>query len=131
MASLVLLSSTGLVTHMHYCQSELKNFSFYVETDPCPKEIVKIPCPMHQGMEIEIESGMGCCDDETHYVKITTEQEAQGFQVNYITDFLFAYLPASYTLTELEIQEKSDHYLNYKPPLIICDVQTRLQVFLC
>lgn len=131
LASLVLLSSTGLVTHMHFCQNELENYSFFLEPDTCPKEVVKIPCPMHEGMEIEMESEKGCCDDETHYVKLSIEQEAQSLHIDYITDFLFAYLPNTLGLTEAEFYLKSAHYLNYKPPLITCDVQSRLQVFLC
>lgn len=116
---------------MHYCQNELKDFSFFVETDPCPKEIVKIACPMHKGMEIEMESKKGCCEDETTYVKISTEQEAQSFQVELPTDFLFVgILPVNETNT-LDLVKKLDHYLNYKPPLLICDVRARLQVFLC
>jgi len=116
---------------MHYCQNELKDFSFFLETDSCSKEIVKIPCPMHKGMEIEMESKKGCCDDETHYSKITTEQEAQSFQVELLTDFLLIGILPSNESTRFDLILKPDHYLNYKPPLLICDVQARLQIFLC
>jgi len=134
LAFLVLLSSTGLVANMHYCQNELKNFSFFLETDPCPNEMIKVVCPMHtQGNDHEkpVEK-KGCCDDETHFVKLPVEQEAQTFQVELLTDFLLtALIPPTSESLGIESDRKFSPYLNYKPPLIICDVQTRLQTFLC
>lgn len=132
LASLVLLSSTGLVTHLHYCQNELKEVSFFLETDPCPKEKVEKPCPMHMhSAKHEMPAKKDCCEDETHVSKITTEQEAQPFEVRLIQDFLaLAIIPTS-SLKLQDLRVKAKHYLNYKPPLLICEPQSSLQVFLC
>ncbi|MEM6800340.1 MAG: hypothetical protein AAF696_02990 [Bacteroidota bacterium] len=131
LASMVLLSSTGLITHFHYCQNELKEFSFFVEADPCPMEMAKVSCPFHQGMEHEVPVDKDCCEDETHYLKMEVVEEAQEFQADIQQDFQSADFIPQNELAIYEAEIRQAHYLNYKPPLIFRDFQSQFQSFLC
>lgn len=132
LAFLVWISSTGLITHLHYCKSELANISFYLLPDPCPEETVKVSCHAHMQHK-EQPAPKGCCDDETDFVKINVEQAAHSFQLDppplepVSLGLLFA--------KQVPIIKNGDsatpHYLNYKPPLLIYELHIRLETFLC
>ncbi|MEL6251393.1 MAG: hypothetical protein AAFR87_05215 [Bacteroidota bacterium] len=132
LASMILLSSTGLVTHLHYCQNELKEFSFFVEADSCLPDFITVSCPLHpEGMKVKNPDKKDCCEDEIHYEKLDIEQQTKSFEVELIKDFLqLAIIPVNDLHIEEEVLQ-ANHYLNYKPPLLYAKLQSELQTFLC
>jgi hypothetical protein len=131
---MVLLSSSGFVVQKHFCQNKLKSVSIYLKPEQChqPKAMAK-SCPMHGAADkTHVQSPpKGCCDDSAELLKLDTK-----VLVSAQTDFSiplvsldFSTIPQTETSTELRTSKL--HYLNYKPPLLVCDFSSRLQTFLC
>ena len=130
LAFLFFISSTGLVINKHYCQNELKNMALFVKAEGC-HTMKQMSCPMHSSPEDE-NPEKGCCDDETEYVKVDEEQQIQPSEINIqVNPVLMSVLFVTLNLDWPSLDKQSIHYLNYKPPLIVCDLPVSLQTFLC
>lgn len=90
-------------------------------------------CPMHNAEKHHGEKeSKGCCDDETQYVKSEIDQYAQTSEVEInFSPVLLSVLFITLHIELPSIDNQSLQYLNYKPPLIVCDLPVRLQTFLC
>ena len=118
---------------MHYCQDELKSMAIFLEAEACHQEKAMASCPMHSSESHHGEKeSQGCCDDETQYVKSETEQfvQANETEINF-NPVLLSVLFVALQIELPSIDTRSIQYLNYKPPLIVCDLPVRLQTFLC
>ncbi|MCB0853738.1 MAG: hypothetical protein KDD63_16045 [Bacteroidetes bacterium] len=133
----VLLSSSGLIIQKHFCQNELKSVSIYVKPDQChPKASASTPkaCPMHGREKMarpHKPEQKGCCDDSAEFFKLDTK-----FVITSDADFtadiqLIDFYQESPIDDFLESESLKFHYLNYKPPLLVCDVAVSLQTFIC
>lgn len=130
LAFLLFISSAGLVINKHYCQNELKSMALFAEAEGC-HQAKKMSCPMHADQE-EDNHKKGCCDDETEFVKADEDQYVQSSKIELkVPPLLFVDLPAIFNLEAPSLDKQSIHYLNYKPPLIVCDLPVLLQTFLC
>lgn len=133
MALAVFFSSTGFVLNTHYCQDELKNVALFVKAKPCHPQKNMKHCPLHGSDDTNKQNeAEGCCDDRSDYVKSESDQispvhktqvEINPVQLNVILIALQIELPP--------IDSRTRHYLNYKPPLIVCDIPVQLQTFRC
>lgn len=77
-------------------------------------------------------SDRGCCDDETEIIKSDEEQIAPSSpDDNLLSLAVLVKLPITLHHDLPKFDRRSLDYLNYKPPLLICDYPSQLQVFLC
>jgi hypothetical protein len=133
LALVLLIGSAGLVVNKHYCQNQLKSTAFFLKAKACHQVSKQRSCPMHADMAEHsgIREHKGCCDDETEYLKADEDQIVSSFAWQ-----LKRPIPVRIDRTWPEPPEwpSSDrqtlHYLNYKPPLIVCDLPVALQTFL-
>ena len=118
----------------HYCQDELKSVALFVEAEPCHQPKMK-HCPFHnppQDDDGEESHKKGCCEDESEYVKVEDEQLSSSFQFElHLNQVLIATIFVALQIELPSLDSQTIHYLNYKPPLIVCDLPVRLQTFLC
>lgn len=133
LASLLFISSAGFVLNRHYCQDELKSMAIFFEAEACHQEKTAASCPMHKAEnQRDKKESKGCCDDETEYVKSETDQYVQTSEVEVnFNPILLGVLFVALQIELPSIDTQSLQYLNYKPPLIVCDLPVRLQTFLC
>lgn len=134
LALLLLISTTGVAVNKHFCQNELKSVALFVKAKGCHSGKVKKACPVHGYMMVEAESPAqkGCCDDETEIVKTEEDQIAPTLpEKPAIQTALLATLLVVLQIELPEIDRQTLHYLNYKPPLLVCDYPSQLQIFLC
>lgn len=67
--SLILyIGTAGISVHSHYCQSELKDISFWMQAEPCHK--AKAQCAQHPPQD---EKDNDCCDDKVSFEKVDIE----------------------------------------------------------
>jgi hypothetical protein len=133
LAVLVFFSSAGLVLNKHFCQDELKSVALFSKATSCHAGKTMINCPVHGQMEMPGSSEpQGCCDDTTDYVKSETDQLIQQLSLDLESQIALLNIAIfSATIQLLPITKQSVQYLNYKPPLIICDLPVELQTFRC
>lgn len=138
LAALVFISSTGFVINKHYCQGALKETALVVKAKSCHERKAKghaeMPpnCPMHQsGSSTPCEEKKDCCNNESEFVKLETDQEITAFNLPKITTPVFTgILVFILNKAPMEPEIAPVHFLNYKPPPIFSDVPATLQTFL-
>lgn len=80
----------------------------------------------------EERESKGCCDYETKLLKSDTEQQISVTEFeSQLSPVLFSVLYVALQLELPTLDAQTLHYLNYKPPLIVCDLPVRLQTFRC
>jgi hypothetical protein len=134
LACLLLIGATGLVVNKHYCQNELKNTALFLKAKDCHSSLQAMNCPMHGDMagHSDNEERKDCCDDKTEYLKAEEEQITHTLKWALKKN---VFVPSSAAWLPLSSLGSRQHrhivpYLNYKPPLIVYDLQPRLQTFL-
>lgn len=125
----------GFVVQKHFCQNELKGVSVFVKAASCHQNPVDEPsCPMH-GSEAHHHGDSeqkNCCDDEVDFVKLDQEFQTESFQIQLQNDpVLLGIISLALRLSVSEEASSPTHFLNYKPPLLVCDFPVSLQTFLC
>lgn len=131
LALLLFISSTGLVINKHYCQNELKSIALFVKAKACHSDSAMKNCPFHNPPDGE-KKEKDCCNDETEYVKVDEEQLTPTVEYNLpLNPVLISTLFVVLNFELPAFDKQTLHYLNYKPPLIVCDLPVRLQTFLC
>ena len=79
-ASLLIISQTGLLINAHYCQGEAKQAAFFVDPGSChtaasaKKMDMPADCPMHGHMDHSGEDDKGCCSNQSFFQKISIDQ---------------------------------------------------------
>ncbi len=129
---LLFFSSTGVVINKHYCQKVLKNSALFAKAKTCNHGPKSVECPVHGTMEIPSSDDDGCCDDQVDYLQGEEERIAPSQQdVDHMLTVFFKSPGIPEITTSIYLLASYDHYQNYKPPLIFCDLPVRLQTFLC
>ncbi len=124
---LVLFSSTGLLVNQHFCRSELKHTALFAPAKRCHAQAMA-NCPMHAAAQKEQK---GCCDDESHFLKHKQEQVHSETELAKAPAAMALPAPCTAFQGSLpSIDKQTIQYLNYKPPLIVCDLSVSLQTFL-
>ncbi|MEZ4991266.1 MAG: hypothetical protein R2824_12670 [Saprospiraceae bacterium] len=134
LAILVFIGTSGLVINKHYCQNELKSIAVFHKAESCHSKKDMAACPMHAKKDQEQGENerKDCCNDHSEIVKIDQEQSFPSLDLH-LSSPPVVQPPFPPTLV-LSIQMSDRHsldYLNYKPPLIICDIPVMLQSLLC
>lgn len=130
LALLIFISSTGFTVNRHFCKSELKNVNIFFKADDCYKKYhsrkTKKTCHIKkQSCE------NNCCKNTSEYYKLDQDQQLSSFDFKaFATPHLIASLWIVLNLELPVIDDKSNDYLNYKPPLIVSDLPVDLQTFL-
>ena len=85
-------------------------------------------CGNHDGTSDEDKN---CCNNEAEYIALEQDQHLQNFEFqnfNYPTLIATIFVVLNIDLPTFDTVTLQ--YLNYKPPLIVCDFQPVLQTFL-
>lgn len=108
--------------------------ALFGEASTCHSDKRMKSCPLHAGMllsddEAPIEKG--CCDTETELNENHTEQAEMPLEY-ILSDHsaLFITLVVLAGFEPVTTDKKTDQYLTYKPPPLVCDLPVRLQAFL-
>lgn len=132
---IVLLSSTGFAIQRHFCQNELKGVSLFGKAENCHNTSEEKPsCPMHKSQKHNHndQDKKTCCDDQVEFVKLNQEFYGESFQLSvHENPLLIGIIFIALRLPSSEDETSFTHFLNYKPPLIVCDFEVKLQTFLC
>ena len=123
LALLLLLTTSGVTLHKHYCMGRLKNIAVFHEAKPCIEkadidEKLKA-CAMH------------CCEDVEEELKVTELNKVVfGFD---LTPSLHPLAVLTFLFIDFDLLSfvgTHSSYLNYKPPLIDPDITVLIQSFL-
>ena len=94
----------------------------------CPKHQKVKACKNHKEGE---EEDKNCCNNKSEYIALDQDQQIQNIEVptfNYPA--LLATIIVVFNIKLPTVDNTNLHYLNYKPPLIVCDFPASLQTFL-
>ena len=132
----VLLSSIGFVVQRHFCQNELKSVSVFIKAESCHKNMAEeSSCPMHKSEEHNHDGDQekkDCCDDTVELVKLEQELQAKSLEVQLQNNpFLLGIISLALRVMLPEEAISPTYFLNYTPPLLVCDFTVSLQTFLC
>lgn len=107
--------------------------ALFVKAKGCNSHKVMKACPIHGQMLVDVsdEERKGCCDDTSEIIKIDEEQIVPSFDLLELetAQFVSFFVAQKTALPFIDIQTL--HYLNYKPPLLLCDFPVSLQTFRC
>ncbi len=107
--------------------------ALFLEAEKCHSEKMMKNCPFHRTATDEGQSDeKGCCDDTSEYIKSENEQISSFSEISTENDHFLIDIP--FVVQKIEfpsVDKQIVHYLNYKPPLIVCDFPASLQTFLC
>jgi len=125
LALMLLFSTLSFTLESHYCNDVLVDFSLFGNVESCDMDADhKAPI---SGCEISKEN---CCD-ETQVV--IDGQNSENITSTHLTkaqqSFLVSYINTTFHLFE-GAQTELDPFRNYRPPLLVRDVQVLEQTFL-
>lgn len=110
--------------------------ALFAKAEACHQPSKKKQCPFHSTPEEkdhqDEKEKKGCCSDQTEYLKTDQEQLNQSFEFELQLNPVLLnnlFVVQSFELPSIDTQTL--HYLNYKPPLIVCDFSISLQIFRC
>ena len=125
LSAIILLSSTGMVVQMHYCMDELQSVSLFVKPDHC-HPVAENTCPFHAKQDKK----KSCCSEESGFAKLQIEQMPIALDGVLELDWLMLGVLLEDSLVQDQSERSQPHYLNYKPPLLACDIPVAVQRFL-
>jgi len=120
-AALILLSTTGVTLHKHYCMGSVKDVTVFENFRSCMAAM---------GFEEDEACPTGCCKDVSQELKVDNLAKTV-FNFDSTPDWSLIPL-VFYELFEVSHSDLNSlsAYLNYKPPLIDRDIQVMVQSFL-
>jgi len=133
------VSSTGFSIDLHYCQGNLKHFSFVGEAKSCHSSDKKDHCSIKKKSCHAVEPIMetvgnckkDCCSNKTIVVvgnedmKIIQSLEITPLTLKFITAYVHVFLSKKINAHKVNIP-----FLNYIPPLLTKDIPVLIQSFL-
>ena len=139
MAFLMLVSSTGFSIDLHYCQGNLKSFSFLGTAKSChdiaqSKHCSKMKKSCHApktALETDGECQKDCCSNKK--IEVSPDDENQKIQIENFSlkqiKFVTAFVKA-FVLPQTDLSQIIVPHLKYKPPLLNRDIPILVQSFL-
>ena len=125
MAFVVLTSTMSFTVHQHFCGGELVDSAVFSKAESCGMEME----PVTDKNECTIERE-DCCSDKVKYIEGQQELKTQTTQLNFSQEvFLISFVYASQEVFE-EVSIENVLYRNFKPPLIVEDIQVLDCVFI-
>lgn len=94
----------------------------------CPMHQKLKACGNHDGTE---KDDKNCCNTESEYIALDQDQQVPSFEFPPLP--FPTYIATIFAVFNIDLptfDSVSLHYLNYKPPLIVCDFPPVLQTFL-
>ncbi len=138
LSGLILLSSLGFAVDLHYCQGQIKSFSFWGKAKNCYQlaKTKTVSCPVHGTMEVPLSeeealaSKKSCCHNETQFIQADHDLAWQYTELPTALPpyALFAFVQAFFY--PAEFHPSPPDYPPYKPPLITQDIPILQQSFL-
>lgn len=135
LASLILVTSTGISMDMHFCQNQIKSISLIGEANACHEKPSLPPC--HQSTSTTNKTGFDVHhDDCCHNSKVVIEKTSThalphstllSKDVSY--DFVIAFISIFVHKAPVENRQQKA-WLFPKPPLISTNFQILYQTFL-
>lgn len=132
---LMFFTSVGFVVDLHYCQGQLKTFSFLGEAESCHDmgEGMK-NCPSHKKMMEAEQSGAtinkkDCCSNKTLHFQSDQNQQVQAFDfavTQQFQQFVMAYVAVFFT-NDFRIGKEVASFVHYEPPVIPRDIYVLLE----
>ena len=138
MAALMFLTSVGFTVDMHYCQGNIKSFSFFGKAKNC-YELANLPTPCQAHKKTKPPPTNGgiyidkkeCCHNKSVYFHADLNQRtqsadfvlSQSFQP-FFAAFVYVFLPNKFVETNMT------SFAFYTPPPIPRDISVLLQTFL-
>ena len=122
LAGLMLLATTGLSIHKHYCMGQLRSVAIHTHAPNCFELAGQ-----------EGESDMDCCENTSELYQVDDEQHSQVNKIDVAGKFhlISTYLMASVENQPWEIDVTTQpEYYQYTPPLIAEDIPVSVQSFL-
>ena len=132
--SLVLfVNGTGIILNKHFCGGDLKAQAFYVPAKQCSHANNSNTKPCHKKTDKSSPvSEKDCCDNDTKYFESDLEiQDIQVEELEINKTFFVALISSFFDYPYQNFNSKKAEYLNFKPPLIIKDLEVLYQSFLC
>jgi hypothetical protein len=139
LAGLMFFTSVGFSVDTHYCQGQLKSFSFFGNATPCHDMVDETPmkeCPRHEKMMAENEERSvdkkNCCSNKTLYFHFDEDQQSQNVNLvvsQQLQQFVIAYV-AVFLYNDFIIESYAASYAHYKPPLVSRDIPVLFESFL-
>lgn len=130
-ASLLIISQTGLLINAHYCQGEAKQATFFVDPGSCHSaaSAKKMPadCPMHGHMDHSGEDDNGCCSNQSFFQKISIDQLVFAQDLPEFSAALS--IPSALTPLSLAQAVRAVPSFIHPPPKWRTDLTVLLQVF--
>lgn len=124
MTSIVLFSTLSFTVQKHICAGEVADVAIFLDVKSCD-----MPEDNHNNNQFGFEK-KSCCQDEVHFVqgsntelKISTKLKAQ--TKTFVALFTYTYL----NLFE-NLEEDSNSFLSYYPPIILKDIPVLYETFL-
>ena len=135
----MLVSSTGFSIDLHFCQGNLKSFSFLGEAKSCHAMELMKSCShqkkaCHAAPVVQEESAdcqKDCCSNKK--IEISADEDAQKIQVESLTPKQIKFVTAfvkTFVLGHTDLSQHIIPHLNYKPPLLNKDITILIQSFL-
>ena len=98
-----LISSAGATMHLHYCMGKLVSWSLSEK----PGDLCE-----NCGMEVD----GGCCKDEHHFLKSSTDQKTAESDIQLLQISAIATPTPFITTSGLYFSQKAKHPASYAPP---------------
>ena len=132
---LVLISSMGITVDMHYCNNELKSFSFSGKAKSCHEPSLK-QCPFHSkklgnNNNDNSVNKKNCCENKTKFFHSDQDQQIQTFDYELTQPlqlFTVAFINAFFINSGIEKEILA--FTRYKPPILQKDIPVLIQSFL-
>lgn len=135
LAALVFVSSLSCTVDFHYCQGQLKSFSFVGKAKNCHEMPSKMAsCSHYKSNKTEDTScseDKNCCNNNS--INFESDLDDQILIIDYIdAKFQSVVKPVSILiLTNLRCEnENENHFAHYKPPLIQRDISVLFESLL-
>ncbi len=130
LATLILLSSSGLIINKHYCLDQLVSVAVMQEAEKC--HIPQDDGASGKDDQQERLQRADCCKDVSSFYKVSQEQKAETttFSLFSLSDIDCTVLPQQALALSL-VEACFPPFQQYKPPLLVWDLPVRFQRFLC
>lgn len=131
LAVLMLLTSIDYTIDMHFCQGNLKSFSFFGNAEKCYKGEPSSQKCIHSTNQQETEfSKKACCSNKTMHAKLSQNQVSSNQSTFTKSSLDFASIvPNHLSFLAGPVREHLNIQWLYKPPLPQVDRHSLFQVF--
>jgi len=128
LALAVLLSTTGIPVHRHFCRGSLMGIAIFLKPRGCEKTKHKA---CHAGGHCAKKKAGNCCKDKSEYHQSDQDKQLTPAHFKPLKQPVFPALPWPAFLAPVSAHNHTEvlPYLHYRPPLIRSNFQVLLQVF--